>query len=958
MSKKKLIPFLIVFIVFSGILLFSADKVQKKKELKIYDSLKWKSIRGSILSKDGRWLGYTLSPNLGISETIIKNTLNGKEYKFKVGKIKSYSGNTIKFNSNSSRVAFFKYPDKNKNKSKKNYKKLILLNLLTGKSKEYDKVKSFSFSKDNPWFLAILKAKDSDKKDKKKGKGSDLLIVNLKNSKIFNIGNVSEFSFNKKGNFLAYIIDADEMQGNGVYLKNMKSGIVKTLDSDKAKYKSLQWSKEKNFFTLLKGKESKGYKDKVYSILGFKFNKKSNAFKKYEIIPQKIKDFPKEMAISPHRTPYWSEVYNAIIFGIYEPEKKETKDNKQKSENPGKKIAKKDKKAKKDKDKKEEDNLIKELKLPSLIIWHYKDKRLQSMQKLQFSKDKNFSYLCIYNFKTKKFIQIANERIKNISISPKYRYAIGYDRTDYELEANLSGKRYSDIYSINLKTGEKKLLLKKIRWYFSPSYDGSSLLFYKDKNFYRLSLFNGKQYNLTSKIPTTFVNLDDDHNVKDPPVPQYGWGWSKDGKFVLLSDGWDVWKVDSFGKKFKNLTLDGKKNKIRYRYPFILDKNFKGFDSKKPVFISIFGELNKKSGIIRINLKNPQKRKILLWDDAYFSSLKKAEKANIYLFRKETFKDYPDFYLTKDAFKSFKKITDANPQQKNYLWSSGRILINYKNSSGKSLQGALFLPANYEKGKKYPTIVYIYEKLSWYLNRYMMPREFGFNPARYTSSGYAVLMPDIVYKVNSPGISSVDCITHAVRAAIKTGIVDEKNIGIHGHSWGGYQTAFIITQTNIFRAAVAGAPLTDLISMYSSIYWNTGSSNQPIFESSQGRFKGGYWDYLDDYRKNSPVFNATRVKTPLLLLHNNKDGAVDWNQGIEYYNTLRRLYKFVIMLEYQGENHGLRKKENRIDYGIRMKEFFDHFLKGKPAPAWIKKGIPYVKLKKYLKERKKIVEKN
>lgn len=243
------------------------------------------------------------------------------------------------------------------------------------------------------------------------------------------------------------------------------------------------------------------------------------------------------------------------------------------------------------------------------------------------------------------------------------------------------------------------------------------------------------------------------------------------------------------------------------------------------------------------------------------------------------------------------------------------------------------------------------------LNRYFVPSARGFNKSVYTSNGYAVLMPDIIYQVNDPGMSSVWCVLPAIRAAVADGIVDGDRVGIHGHSWGGYQTAFLITQTDLFKAAVAGAPLTNMISMYSSIYWNSGSANQPIFESSQGRFSGGYWENIEAYARNSPVYFANRVKTPLILLHNDKDGAVDWNQGIEYFNTLRRLKKPVVMLQYKGENHGLRKSPNQIDYTIRMREFFDHNLKGKPAPKWLKEGIPHLKHKKHIEERAKTWQK-
>jgi dipeptidyl aminopeptidase/acylaminoacyl peptidase len=298
-------------------------------------------------------------------------------------------------------------------------------------------------------------------------------------------------------------------------------------------------------------------------------------------------------------------------------------------------------------------------------------------------------------------------------------------------------------------------------------------------------------------------------------------------------------------------------------------------------------------------------------------------------------------------------VTDGNPQQKNFLWSKGVKLIEYTSDKGDKLQGALYLPANYEPGKSYPAIVYIYEKLSQESNNYSHPTFNGFNTAYYTSNGYAVLTPDIVYKVNDPGMSAVWCVLPALKAAVATGVVDAKRIGLHGGSWGGYQTAFLITQTNQFHAAFARAPLTDMIAMYNAIYWNTGSTNQPIFESSQGRFTSGPWDNLEAYQRNSPVYYAKNVNTPFVMMHNDKDGAVDFTQGIEYYNTLRRLGKQVAMLQYKGENHSLRKPENMKDYTVRMKEFFDYQLMDRQPPKWWTDGVPLLKLKDEIDERVK-----
>jgi dipeptidyl aminopeptidase/acylaminoacyl peptidase len=303
------------------------------------------------------------------------------------------------------------------------------------------------------------------------------------------------------------------------------------------------------------------------------------------------------------------------------------------------------------------------------------------------------------------------------------------------------------------------------------------------------------------------------------------------------------------------------------------------------------------------------------------------------------------------SLENAKRLTDTNPQMKAAAWSSGAQLVNYTTAKGDKLQGALYLPANYEKGRSYPTIVYIYERLSQNLNHFKAPRANGFNEAFYTSNGYAVFEPDIRYRVNDPGMSAVWSVVPALKAAISTGIVDASRVGIQGHSWGGYQTSFLVTQTDVFAAAVAGAPLTNMISMYSLIYKNSGGTNQAIFESSQGRFYGGYWDNLEAYMRNSPVFHARNVKTPLMILHNDRDGAVDFTQGVEYFNTLRRLGKPVVMLEYVGENHNLRRPVNQQDYTVRMKEFFDHHLMAKPAPDWLTKGVPRLQMEDHLRQR-------
>jgi dipeptidyl aminopeptidase/acylaminoacyl peptidase len=244
-------------------------------------------------------------------------------------------------------------------------------------------------------------------------------------------------------------------------------------------------------------------------------------------------------------------------------------------------------------------------------------------------------------------------------------------------------------------------------------------------------------------------------------------------------------------------------------------------------------------------------------------------------------------------------------------------------------------------------MVYIYERLSQGLHAFRSPGPgTSINPTFYVSNGYLVFMPDIVYTIGYPGQSALKCVLPGIQAVVDKGFVKEDAIGIQGHSWGGYQIAFMVTQTNRFKAAAPGALVANMTSAYSGIRWGTGLPRQFQYERSQSRIGGSLWDYPLRFLDNSPIFRADRVETPLLMLHNDEDDAVPWYQGIEYFLALRRLGKEAYMFNYNGEKHGLRKRINQKDYTRRLQEFFDHFLKGAPAPEWMEKGIPYLQREK------------
>jgi len=970
-------------------------KAAAPKPIELSDMASWKSVRGFTVSNNANWHACRIGAAEGDSEVVIKERKGPKEYKFPAGGSGGpggvpaafaglFGGSTFNFSHDGKWFLFTVNPPTARPSGPPSptaapaapvTAKTVLLNLSTGEKTEFEGIRRAVFSGESSSYIALHKnpasAAAGDPNALPAGTppqiaamlgrpvaaertgGADLVLRELASGNELTIGSVSEFGFDKKGRVLAVCIDSTGQVGNGLQLRSLATGVQTAIDSGKATYSKLSFTKDGEALTCLRATDDPQFDGKRGSIVAVT-NVASDKPEKTTYDPTKDATFPKDMTISGNYTPNWSEEKSAVYFGIAELKKKG-----ESSPAPSGSTGAPDR-GRNDADfddlqpgpRRNPPGAVAPTAPPAekadVVLWHWKDSRLQSMQQVQAGSDRNFTYLCVYHVNEKRFVRLADDGVRQVSPPAKGKWAVGRDDDPYQLTSSLDGQRFQDVYAIDTVTGKKQKALSKARWAMNESPDGRHLLFYQAGHFHTYEFATGKSFNISSAASTSFVDTEDDHNIDKPPTRPIG--WSKDGEFVLISDNWDVWQLAVHGGPGVNRTVNGKKDGIRYQNRIRLDADEDGIDLSVPQYFSALGERTKKSGFVRLDPKKDGVTR-LTWDDAAFGALVKPKDGDAYFFTRESHKEPTEWFVTDRSFATPAKLTNAFPEQAKYLWSQGAKLVDFTSKNGDKLQAALYLPANYEPGKRYPTIVYIYEHLSDNLNRYVAPVASGFNMSYYTSHGYAVLMPDINYKINDPGLSAVACVLPAIDAAIATGIVDGDRVGLHGHSWGGYQTAFLVTQTKLFKAAVAGAPLTNLISMYSSVYWNSGSANQPIFESSQGRFTSGYLDNLEAYTRNSPVYHAKNVVTPLIILHNDKDGAVDFNQGIEYFNTLRRLQKPVWMIQYKGENHGVVKPANRKDYTVRMKEFFDHYLMGKPSPDWLKDGIPHLKMDDHLKSR-------
>lgn len=945
--KEILIIKVIFFILLTGIS-FSQEKDTSSIKFILDHSVyeKWNKLEKPNIDNSGNYVSYEINPQKGDGFLVNINLKTNKVDTF-------YRGYELSYSANSDYIIFKMKPPyeltrklKLEKKKKEELPKDTLCIKLLKKfriNQNLDTIikisdfKEFSIpdninSKPIIVYLTETKEKPIEEKSKKKKekqteeiKVKDTYTLNIydisKDSILLNENNVSNFSLSKNGNNIGYVKFSYDSTDNKsinseVFIFNYKQSGSNKIFQGKGRVTSITIDTSGNQAAFLFTKDTTEVKK--YSLYFWKKDFEKEKFKEYSA--KKIADtnsyfLPEGWEISANKNLTFTEDGRRLYFGIapkiYSPPK---------------------------------DTLLDEEKF-KLDIWNTDDDRLQSQQMKELEKDKKKTYDVAYNISENIFITIADSIIQEVKYAKDLNsnYAIGLSYSPYYKLISWEDPPYKDIYLINLNTGEKSLIVQKQQYEADISPSGNFVIYWNKNDSCWYTYSTSKNIHTKISLPEG-INLSDELNdVPAPPEPYGIAGWTFGDENVLIYDRYDIWKVDQNNlTQAINLTK-GRESKSIFRY-INLDKDSIFIPQSNNLLLQYKNEETFNEGFYRINVNENRKPERLIESYNSFTKPIKSKNTELIIWQKSSYTEYPDLWLSNINFLEIKKLSYTNPQQEKYLWGTVE-LVKWKDSTGTEQKGLLYKPENLDTTKKYPMIVYFYEKYTDKIHTHYIP-----NPSRsvinfplYNSNGYIIFIPDLTYKIGYPGESAYNIVLSGTLAMLEREYINRNNLGLQGQSWGGYQVAYIVTRTDLFKAAMSGAPVVNMTSAYGGIRWESGLVRSFQYEQTQSRIGATLWERLDLYLENSPLFKADKIATPLLIMSNDNDGAVPWQQGLEFYNALRRLGKKAWLLSYNGEEHNLTKWPNRVDLSIRMKQFFDHYLKGAEMPEWMSKGIPAIK---------------
>ncbi|MGN0202745.1 MAG: alpha/beta hydrolase family protein [Candidatus Cryptobacteroides sp.] len=879
----------------------------------VYDS--WQSVKSSMMSEDGQLLVYCVAPQQGDGSVFIENP--GTSARLEVARSQRYAlprDGKFVFCTVTAPYSVTRQAKIDKKKADEMPSDtLVVINATTMEEVcRIGGVKSFkSGFCSAPYAFVSQKVKDR--------KSSNLLIVPTDGSPIDTLRNISDFVISKEGDRLCAVTakeEKDSLSVSSIVLYDLRSGVSTVLHEGAEEYAGAAFDFSSTRLAFLATEQ----KEKTDG---------TPAFSLYLSDPQgcrKLVDaadeaLPEGWVLAKTSKLSFSNASSRIVLSLYE-------------KMPPK------------------DTTVVDFEAPRLDIWCYDAQVLPPMSKASNRKAGLSAVVPLAPEGGLKVLSLnRNDRII-FPAGAEAPFALSVNMQPYLQENFFAAEDRSDVSLVDLATGKRSLLFEAFEGNVSLSPHGRYLLGFDSGtgDWLCTDLRSGGSVNLTAKTGVAFYDTEDDHPSPRGPVsrPQ----WVGEDEAVLLCDEYDLWKFSPDGKTALNLTGGkGRASEVVFRpvdfvqreNPYLYGNIFT-YPKKGSIELSAFCRKDSRNGFGTVDVVRPSKFSYELYGKS-FASLRRASKGTTLMFTMGDFRNPMDLYAsTTGSFKDARKLTAVNPQQQDYIWGDVRM-VHWEAYDGTPLKGLLFTPENLDSTASYPMLVYFYEKNaeSLYNYRSPSPSRSVINIPYFVSNGYVVFVPDVVYTPGHPGESAYNCICSGAEAMCSQfPFINRDKMAIQGQSWGGYQTAYLVTRTDMFAAAGAGAPVANMTSAYGGIRWESGHSRITQYEYGQSRIGKSLWDEggLDLYIENSPVFFAPNVKTPVLIMHNDKDGAVPWYQGIEFFMSLRRLGKPAWLLEYNDEAHNLSERRNAKDLSIRLQQFFDHYLKDAAEPAWMKYGIP------------------
>lgn len=977
---RRAVSVLILALVFTASYALPDAQTAAKKALTVDDYTKWRSISGQQISDDGVWVAYVLQfTNVPTAEAKPELRLLNLETNQDVT-VANASGGT--FSADSKWIAYQIDPTGGRGGRGRGRagggagaeqapqpgrgaatappaepRRAELRNLATGEVKSWQDIQSFTFSPSST-HLVLRRRPAEGAGGGGRGnagggggqaqggaaantppapRGVDVVLHNLATGRDLLLGSVGDISFNKNGSLLAYTVDASVKDGNGLFVIELAGGQTHPLDNDAKTYNRLAWNEDGTALAVLKGVDVEKMRERSNELLVFRDvpGAVSAATLPAPTIldPSKAAGFPEGWVVSDRAALDWSSDGQRVFFGM--------KEQVPAPETP-----------RRDTD-----------EVADVDVWNTFDERIQSQQMRQAEADRNRTYRQAFDTTTATYVKLADETMRDLDVAPEGKWAVGRDVRGYIHDFN---RPAADLYRVDTATGQRTLILKNQltgSHLLGFSADGRYYLYWADEKVHAYDLGDGSSKALAPNVKFTNMEFD-----RPGPKPAYGiTGYTTDGRAAIVEHRYDLWVVPFDGSAARNLTNGaGTKDEVRFRYvrtepdegeppgPAPGGRGGRGgggpqkIDLTKPLTLSAYGEYTKKAGFYE--LANGQLR-ALVYEDASFSNPARAAKAERLLFTRQTFVEFPDLRVSGTDFKDATKITDANPQQAEFAWGR-RVLFDFQNRDGVRLQGILALPDDYQPGERRPMIVTFYEKNSQNMHRYSAPSYLtgmGSSPMEAVSRGYITMLPDIHFRTGSSHTDMLECVEAAVKKVIEMGYADPARIGLNGHSYGGEGAAFIGVRSKMFAAVAMGAGVTDLTADFNQSWgWSyqidggSGANGHDYYLFGQGRWGFAPWDNPEVYRFESAITHVKDALPPFLIMHGTADPTVSFSEGMNFYNALRYHGKRAVMLAYPGEGHGLRGWANRKDLTIRFFQFFDHYLKGAPAPKWLSEGVPYI----------------